>query len=149
MEPQNLWTVLVTAITVLGSTQAWNFYSKKLEKKKEEELVYRYDCKERITKLEYLLEESSKEKDELRNMVLRLSTELAALRARLELMEKKGSDYSPPLHKKQNVTNCQHLTRLAWVLFLLFYSEAKLMLAIKSVWNMFLLEITLILSSSE
>lgn len=89
MEPQNLWTVLVTAITVLGSTQAWNFYSKKLEKKKEEELVYRYDCKERITKLEYLLEESSKEKDELRNMVLRLSTELAALRARLELMEKK------------------------------------------------------------
>lgn len=89
MEPQNLWTVLVTVITVLGSTQAWNFYSKKLEKKKEEELVYRYDCKERITKLEYLLEESSKEKDELRNMVLRLSTELAALRARLELMEKK------------------------------------------------------------
>jgi hypothetical protein len=88
MEPQNLWTVLVTAITVLGSTQAWNFYSKKLEKRKESELIYRYDCKERITKLEYLLEDSSKEKDELRKMVLHLSTELAALRARLELMEK-------------------------------------------------------------
>ena len=34
MEPQNLWTVLVTAITVLGSTQAWNFYSKKVRKEK-------------------------------------------------------------------------------------------------------------------
>jgi hypothetical protein len=87
MEPQNIWTVFVTAITVLGSTQAWNFYSKKLEKKKEEELVYRYDCKERISKLEFLLEDSSREKDEMRRVILELSTQVAELRTKIEYLE--------------------------------------------------------------
>jgi hypothetical protein len=85
---ESLYTVLITAITVLGSTSAWSFYSKKLEKKKEEELVYRYDCKERISKLEFLLEDSSREKDEMRRIILELSTQVAELRARLEFMEK-------------------------------------------------------------
>lgn len=92
METQNIWTVFVTAITVLGSTQAWNFYSKKLEKKKEEELVYRYDCKERISKLEYLLEESSKEKEEMRKVILELSTQVAELRTKIEYLEKEQKE---------------------------------------------------------
>ena len=87
MEAQNIWTVIVTAITVLGSTQAWNFYSKKLEKRKEEELVYRYDCKERISKLEFLLEDSSREKDEMRRVILELSTQVAELRTKIEYLE--------------------------------------------------------------
>jgi hypothetical protein len=87
MEAQNIWTVFVTAITVLGSTQAWNFYSKKLEKRKEEELVYRYDCKERISKLEFLLEDSSREKDEMRRVILELSTQVAELRTKIEYLE--------------------------------------------------------------
>jgi hypothetical protein len=92
METQNIWTVFVTAITVLGSTQAWNFYSKKLEKKKEEELVYRYDCKERISKLEYLLEESSKEKESMRQLILELSTQVAELRTKIEYLEKEQKE---------------------------------------------------------
>lgn len=92
METQNVWTVFVTAITVLGSTQAWNFYSKKLEKKKEEELVYRYDCKERISKLEYLLEESSKEKEEMRKVILELSTQVAELRTKIEYLEREQKE---------------------------------------------------------
>ena len=92
METQNIWTVFVTAITVLGSTQAWNFYSKKLEKKKEEELVYRYDCKERISKLEYLLEESSKEKESMRQLILEFSTQVAELRTKIEYLEKEQKE---------------------------------------------------------
>jgi len=83
----NLYTVLITAVTVLGSASAFRFYERKMEKKREDEFQYRYDCRDRITKLEALLEESSKEKDELRKMVLNLSVELATLRTKIELLE--------------------------------------------------------------
>jgi hypothetical protein len=59
MDVQNIWTVFITAITVLGSASAWRFYEKRADKKREDELTYRYDCRERISKLEALLEESS------------------------------------------------------------------------------------------
>jgi predicted RNase H-like nuclease (RuvC/YqgF family) len=88
METQNVWTVLVTAITVLGSASAWRFYEKKAEKKREDELSYRYDCKERISKLEYLLEESSREKEEMRKIILELTKEVAELRTKIEYLEK-------------------------------------------------------------
>lgn len=85
---ENIYTVLITAVTVLGSTSAWRFYEKRMEKKKEEEFEYKYDCRDRIAKLEALLAESSKEKDEMRKTILQLSTELAALRVKIELLEK-------------------------------------------------------------
>jgi len=86
---ESIYTVIITAITVLGSTSAWRFYEKKMDKKKEDELDFKYDCRARIDKLEFLLTESSKEKEELRKTILDLSTELSALRAKVELMEKK------------------------------------------------------------
>jgi septal ring factor EnvC (AmiA/AmiB activator) len=85
---ENIYTVLITAVTVLGSASAWRFYEKKIDKKRDDEFQYRYDCRDRITKLEALLEESSKEKDEMRKTILQLSTELAALRVKIELLEK-------------------------------------------------------------
>jgi hypothetical protein len=88
MEAQNIWTVFVTAVTVLGSASAWKFYERKMDKKRDDELVYRYDCKERITKLEFLLEESSREKQEMRKTILELSTQMAALRVKIEVMER-------------------------------------------------------------
>jgi hypothetical protein len=88
---ENIYTVIITAITVLGSTKAWDFYSKKLEKKREFELEYKWDCRDRISKLEALLEESSREKNELRETVLQLTQEVASLRTRVELLSKKQS----------------------------------------------------------
>ena len=35
MDMNSIWTVLVTAITVLGSTSAWKFYERKIELKKD------------------------------------------------------------------------------------------------------------------
>jgi predicted nucleic acid-binding Zn-ribbon protein len=88
MEAQNIWTVLVTALTVLGSASAWRFYERKMDRKRDDELVYRYDCKERITKLEFLLEDSSREKESMRQLILELSTQIAELRTKIEYLEK-------------------------------------------------------------
>ena len=85
---ENIYTVLITLVTVLGSAGAWRFYEKKMDKKVSDENEYRYECRARIEKLEWLLAESSKEKEEMRKTILTLSTELAALRVKIELMEK-------------------------------------------------------------
>ena len=48
----------------------------------------RYSGKDRIAKLEALLVESAREKDELRKMVLDLTREVAALRVKVDFFEK-------------------------------------------------------------
>ena len=85
---ENIYTVFITLVTVLGSAGAWRFYEKKLDAKKSEEMDFEYDCRNRIDKLEFLLAESSKEKEEMRKTILELSTQLAALRVKIDIMEK-------------------------------------------------------------
>jgi hypothetical protein len=82
----SLYTVLITAITVLGGSSAFRFYEKRAMHRERDEDFIRHDCKDRITKLEALLESSAKEKDELRTMVLDLTKEVAALTVRVEFL---------------------------------------------------------------
>ena len=84
----NIYTVLMTAITVLGSAAAFRFYERKSMRKERDEEFIRHDCKDRIAKLEALLVESAREKDELRKMVLELTREVASLRTKVEFFEK-------------------------------------------------------------
>jgi hypothetical protein len=84
----SVYTVLVTAITVLGGTTAFRFYEKRALYRERDADFIRHDCKDRISKLEALLEESSKEKDELRSMILVLTKEVASLRTKVEFFEK-------------------------------------------------------------
>jgi predicted RNase H-like nuclease (RuvC/YqgF family) len=77
----------MTAITVLGSAAAFRFYEKKSMRKERDEEFIRHDCKDRISKLEALLAESSKEKDELRNLVLQLTAQVAELRTKVEFLQ--------------------------------------------------------------
>jgi predicted nuclease with TOPRIM domain len=51
----------------------------------------RHDCKDRISKLEALLEASSKEKDDLRNLVLKLTSEVAELRVKVEFLSSENT----------------------------------------------------------
>jgi hypothetical protein len=76
----------MTAITVLGGSTAFRFYEKRAMHRERDEDFIRHDCKDRITKLEALLESSAKEKDELRTMVLDLTKEVAALTVRVEFL---------------------------------------------------------------
>ena len=85
---ESIYTVLITAITVLGGSTAFRFYEKRALHRERDEDFIRHDCKDRISKLEALLEESAKEKDELRKMVLDLTREVAALRVKVEFFEK-------------------------------------------------------------
>jgi phage shock protein A len=91
MDQNNMWSVLITAITVLGGTSAFRYYEKRAMRKERDEEFIRHDCKDRIAKLETLLENASKEKDELRSMVLELTKEVAALRVKVEFFENNRS----------------------------------------------------------
>jgi hypothetical protein len=82
----SIYTVLITAITVLGGSQAFRFYEKRAMHRERDEDFIRHDCKDRISKLEALLEESSKEKDEMRSLILKLTSEVAELRVKVEYL---------------------------------------------------------------
>ena len=81
-----LWAVLGTIVTVLGSASAWRFYEKRAMRKERDDDFIRHDCKDRISKLEALLESASKEKDDLRRMVLDLTRQVAELRVTVDFL---------------------------------------------------------------
>ncbi len=96
---ENLYSVLITAITILGSTTAWRYYEKRAVNKERDDEFIKHDCKERISKLEALLSQSSVEKDELRSLVLGLTKDVAALTVKVEYLTKENEE----LHKKRRV----------------------------------------------
>ena len=102
---ENIYSVIITAITVLGGTTAFRFYEKRAMRKERDEEFIRHDCKDRITKLETLLQESSKEKDELRSMVLALTKEVAALSVKVEYLTKENDKLEKALPKAKKQIN--------------------------------------------
>ena len=92
MDMNSVWTVLVTAITVLGSTSAWKFYERKIELKKDEENFIKQDCRDRISKLEALLKESSEENEKMSVTILALTEKVAALTVKVEFLQKESPD---------------------------------------------------------
>lgn len=92
MTEDSIWTVLVTMITVLGSTSAWKYYEKKADAKKDEDNFIKQDCRDRILKLEALLQESASEKDKLRQTVLELTEKVSALTVKVEFLQKENDD---------------------------------------------------------
>ena len=102
---ENLYSVLITAITVLGGTGAWRYYEKRAINKERDEEFIRHDCKDRISKLEGLLEAASREKDELRMMVLNLTKEVAALSVKVEFLTKENDKLEKALPKTKKQLN--------------------------------------------
>jgi len=102
---ENLYSVLITAITVLGGTGAWRYYEKRALNKERDDEFIRHDCKDRISKLEGLLESASKEKDELRTMVLALTKEVAALSVKVEYLTKENDKLEKALPKTRKQIN--------------------------------------------
>jgi hypothetical protein len=86
---ENIYTVFITALTVLGSGAAFRFYEKRMDKKREDEFEFKYDCRDRIAKLEALLAESSIEKEYMRKTILELSTKVAELVTKIQYLENK------------------------------------------------------------
>jgi septal ring factor EnvC (AmiA/AmiB activator) len=84
---ENIYTVLITIISTLGGVNAWRYFERRASHKEDDERYIRNDCQSRITKLEALLEKNSQEKDELRALVLHLSTEVAKLQTQIAFLE--------------------------------------------------------------
>jgi hypothetical protein len=83
---ENIYTVLMTAITTLGGAAAWRYYEKRAQKKEDDDRWIKNDCTSRITKLEALLAESSREKDEMRAIILSLTAQVAELKTKVEFL---------------------------------------------------------------
>jgi peptidoglycan hydrolase CwlO-like protein len=100
---ENIYSVIITAITVMGGASAFRYYEKRAQKKERDDDFIKHDCKDRIAKLEALLAESSKEKDEMRSMILDLTREVAALSVKVEFLTKENDklEKSLPKVKKQ------------------------------------------------
>ena len=100
-----MYSVIITAITVLGGTGAWRYYEKRALNKERDDEFIRHDCKDRISKLEGLLEAAAKEKDELRSMVLELTREVAALGVKVEFLTKENDKLEKALPKTRKQIN--------------------------------------------
>ena len=101
----NIYTVLGTAVTVLGGASAWRFYEKRAERREKDDDFVRKDCRERISKLEALLAQAGKEKDEMRVMILDLTKQVAALTVKVEFLTKENDE----LNKKAKPKGKQQL----------------------------------------
>lgn len=91
--------IIVTIVTVAGSTSIWKFlelwYKTKKEAEKEalendDGTLYRDDLKNRVRNLESLLAKSADEKDDLRTHVLELTAEVNTLRVKVNFLEKEN-----------------------------------------------------------
>ena len=102
---ENIYSVLITALTVAGGASAFRFYEKRAQRRERDDEFIRHDCKDRISKLEALLVQSSKEKDELRIMVLNLTKEVAALSVKVEYLTKENEELHKKTKSKRQVLN--------------------------------------------
>ena len=105
MQTESIWTVLITAITVLGSASAWRFYERRADQKKDEDNFIKQDCRERITKLEALLLRSSEEKDEMRQTILSLTEQVAKLTVKVEYLEGEKPQVTRSVRKRKTEEN--------------------------------------------
>lgn len=97
MTSQNFISVVITAITVLGSTAAWNFYEKRLklqsqsdQEEMKQQHLFRDDLRERVAVLESKLETSYKEREELQTELRKLSEATAAMRVEIDFLRKEN-----------------------------------------------------------
>lgn len=102
MQTDTIWTVLITAITVMGSTSAWRFYERRASKRERDEEFIRRDCSDRIAKLEALLAVSGREKDEMRVTILHLTEQVSALAVKVEFLQRENLELTKALNKEQH-----------------------------------------------
>ena len=99
----NVTSVLITAITMLGGGAAWRYYERRAVHKERDEDFIRHDCRDRISKLEALLESSAKEKDDLRSLILQLTAQVAELRVKVEFLTDENEKLEKGLKTKKNL----------------------------------------------
>jgi len=99
MNEQNFYTVLTTAVTILGSSAAWKYWEKRLEAyAKREQLLERDrtelkdDLRERVAVLENKLLKAEEEKDKLRQEIILLVEKIATLTVEVEYLRRENHE---------------------------------------------------------
>lgn len=107
MSPESYVTIIVTAITVLGSSTAWRFYESRMKLRSEEEMDRRkqsnqmhLELRERVAVLESKLERAEREKDEMQQEMFKLIESLAAIKVEVEFLRKENA-YLKSLRSEQ------------------------------------------------
>lgn len=100
----NIYSVLITAITVLSGTTAFRYYEKRAMRKERDEDFIRHDCRDRISKLEALLMEGSDEKNDMRNTILNLTEKVAQLTVKVEFLQKENSELMAAMNQRYGKT---------------------------------------------
>lgn len=83
----SVYSIIIAVITILGSAAAWKYYENRAKEKRDDYNFIKLDCRDRITKLEVLLERSSFEKDDMRKIILDLTSQVAELRVKVDFLE--------------------------------------------------------------
>jgi peptidoglycan hydrolase CwlO-like protein len=95
---ENIIHLIIAIISALSSVGAWRFYETKIKiksakyqnpQKANENFIA--DLQARVAKLETLLIESSEEKDEMRNIITDLSSEVSALKVKIKFLEEENT----------------------------------------------------------
>lgn len=92
MDTNSITTIVITIIGVLGSTSAWKYYEKRVMAKAKVENFMKDECRERLTKLEVLLEKSAQEKDNMRDQILKLTAQVSELKVKVEFLERENKE---------------------------------------------------------
>jgi len=96
---ENYTQIIITIVGVLGSASIWKYLEARLKantelKKKQTDnndtVQFRDDLKNRVLKLEELLNKSSDEKDELRDNILKLTAEVHSLRVEVDYLKREN-----------------------------------------------------------
>jgi uncharacterized protein HemX len=96
---QDYVQIVITVVGVLGSASAWKYLEARMKLKAEQKneyaknddgMQYRDDLKNRVRNLESLLAKASDEKDELRDTVLELTSQVSELKVKVEFLEKEN-----------------------------------------------------------
>lgn len=90
-------TIIITVVTVLGSTGAWTYYQNRLKLKyqsqkedKSDQNLYRDDLRERVAVLEEKLEQERTQKEKTSKELSEVLTKLTEYKVRLEFLEKEN-----------------------------------------------------------
>jgi len=95
---ENIIHLIIAIISALSSVGAWRFYETKIKiksakyqnpQKANENFIA--DLQARVAKLETLLIESSEKKDEMRNIITDLSSEVSALKVKIKFLEEENT----------------------------------------------------------
>ena len=99
MNEQSFYTVLTTAVTILGSSAAWKYWEKRLAATQKREFLLerdrselKDDLRERVAILENKLIKAEEEKDKLRQEIISLVEKIAALTVEVEYLRRENQE---------------------------------------------------------